>query len=331
VDVNIDFTTANGSAAAGSDYVANSGTLSIRAGETTGMVKVLISGDRVGEQTEYTTTYYDWYYGSYTYTYFEDNEYFSVNLTGSDHGSIITGQATGTIIDDEPRISISGMNVTEGNDGTKEAKFTVYLQQAYDVDVSIGYATANGTAIAGTDYQAKNGTLIIPKGQTSATISVLVNGDRLAEGSEYFSVSLDSPTAGLVQYPTASLYILDDEPTISIGSVYRSEGNSGTTTFTFAVYLSAAYDQDVTVNYRTVDGTAIAGSDYQAKSGTLTILKGQTVGYITIVVYGDTGKEYDESFSVQLIGSSSNSSIYNAWGTGYIYNDDTSPGKGKKK
>jgi hypothetical protein len=319
VDVNIDFTTANGSAAAGSDFVGQSGTLTIKAGDTIGKVKVLINGDRVGEQTEYTG--YDWYYG-YSYTYFEDNEYFSVNLTGSDHGTIVTGQANGTILDDEPRISISGMNVIEGNAGTTEAKFTVYLQQAYDVDVNISYATANGSALAGSDYQAKTGIVTIPKGQTSATISVLVNGDRLAEGSEYFNVNLSNPSAGLVQYPTASLYILDDEPSISIGNVYKNEGRSGTTTFTFAVYLSAAYDQDVTVNFQTVNGTAKAGSDFQAKSGTLTILKGQTVGYITISVYGDRSKESDEYFSVQLFGNSSNSTISNAWGTGWIYDDD---------
>ncbi len=328
-DVTVAYTTADGTAAAGSDYEAKTGSVTIPAGETSATVKVLVYGDRLFEQTEYT--YYDWYWG-YSYTYFEDSEYLSVNLTSSDHGTIVYGQGVGTIYDDEPRISISGATVTEGHSGTKEATFTVWLATAYDVDVTVAYATADGSASAGSDYQAKSGTVTIKAGQPSATFTVQVNGDRLGEGyAESFSVNLSSPNYGALTYGQGVGTILDDEPQLYISDVYQYEGSSGTTLFTFAVTLSAAYDQDVTFTFATRDGTATAGSDYQAQSGSLTIKAGQTVAYINVVVYGDTTKEESESFSVELSGAPSYVQLYDTSGLGYIYNDDSSPGKRGRK
>ena len=342
-DVTLTYATAAGSAAPGSDYEhQSSGTVTIRAGDTTGTVRVLVLGDRIFEQTAYTNTYYDWYSGYYTYTYFEDNEYFSVNLGSSDIGTIVNGTGTGTIQDDDPRFSIApayspaGQSLAyqvEGNSGTKVFTFAVTMAAGYDIPVTVSYNTADGTATAGSDYvAATNRTLTFnPGGPLTQYIDVVVNGDRLVESNEYFYVNLSNPTYGAVVNGQTSGTILNDEPTISIGDVYKNEGNSGTTEFMFAVYLSAAYDQDVTVNFRTVNGTATSGSDYQAKTGTLTFKAGVTVMYISILVYGDTAKEANETFSVELTGSSSNASIYDAWGLGYIYNDDTTPGRGKKK
>jgi hypothetical protein len=108
--------------------------------------------------------------------------------------------------------------------------------------------------------------------------------------------------------------------------VSKSEGNSNgkniTTTFTFTVSLSAAYDQAVTVNYSTANGTATAGSDYQAKSGSVTFAPGETIKTITIVVNGDRSKEANETFFVDLFGPSSNAFINTSRGIGTIFNDD---------
>src|SRR5262249_43163232 len=78
-----------------------------------------------------------------------------------------------------PTLRISDATVTEGNTGTVNATFTVTLSQAANVDVTVHYATANVTAMAGSDYTAKSGTLVIPAGQTTRTITVAVTGDRL--------------------------------------------------------------------------------------------------------------------------------------------------------
>ena len=76
-------------------------------------------------------------------------------------------------------------------------------------------------------------------------------------------------------------------PALSIGPATVAEGNSGTTNAVFTVTLSAASDGAVTVNYATANGTAMAGSDYTATSGTLTFAAGETTSTITVAVAGD--------------------------------------------
>jgi hypothetical protein len=104
--------------------------------------------------------------------------------------------------------------------------------------------------------------------------------------------------------------------------VAKKEGNGNTTQFVFTVSLSAAYDQAVTVHYATANGTATAGSDYQAKSGTLTFAPGQTTQTITVVVYGDKAVEADETFFVNLSSPSNNAFLFAPQGIGTILDDD---------
>src|SRR5206468_9197549 len=136
------------------------------------------------------------------------------------------GQGQGTIVDDEPRVSINDVTRTEGNSGLTAFAFTVSLSVVYDVPVTIGYATANGTATAGSDYQAASGTLTILAGQTSGTVTVLVNGDRLPEPNETFFVNLSAPTNATIADGRGMGTIVNDDlplPTISIGDVAVSE------------------------------------------------------------------------------------------------------------
>ena len=118
--------------------------------------------------------------------------------------------------------------------------------------------------------------------------------------------------------------ILDDEPRISISDVSKAEGKTGQTTlFTFTVTLSAAYDQAVTMSFQTVNGTATTSDgDYIAKTGTLTFAPGETSKTITIEVKGDSKKEADEMFYLDLYGLSSNSLFTKNRGIGNILNDD---------
>src|SRR5439155_22203139 len=108
-----------------------------------------------------------------------------------------TQQVVATIIDDDgPTISISNATLTEGNTGsTGGAKFTVTISAVSPQDITVNYATANGTATAGSDYVAQSGTLTFPAGSTSAqTITVLVTGDNNDENDESFTVDLSNPT-----------------------------------------------------------------------------------------------------------------------------------------
>jgi len=225
-----------------------------------------------------------------------------------------------------PSVSIGDPTITEGNTGTLNAVFTVTLSAASNQAVTVNFATADGTATAGSDYVAKTGTLTIPAGQTSATITVPVNGDRLAENSEMFSLRLTDPTNAFIADGFGLATIVDNEPRISINNVSKSEGNGNgnakTTTLTFTVRLSAAYDQAVTVNYTTANGSATAGSDYQAKTGSVTFAPGETIKTITIVVNGDKTRESNETLFVDLLRPSSNALISKARGVGTILNDD---------
>jgi hypothetical protein len=229
-----------------------------------------------------------------------------------------------------PSASIGDVTITEGNTGTLNAVFTVTLSAASNQAVTLNYATADSTfgnsATAGTDYQIRSGQITIPAGQTSATIPVPVIGDRLAENSETFFLRLTNPMNAFIADGLGFATIVDNEPRISINNVSKSEGNGNgnakTTTFTFTVSLSAAYDQAVTVNYATANGSATAGSDYQAKTGSVTFAPGETIKTITIVVNGDKTRESNETFFVDLFGPSSNALISTARGVGTILNDD---------
>ena len=222
-----------------------------------------------------------------------------------------------------PSISINDVTLAERNTGTSAATFTVRLSAVSGQPVTVSYSTANGSAAAGSDFQPISGTLTFAPGETSKIISILVNGDRLGEPNEAFVVNLSSPTNADIADGQGVGTILDDEPRISITDVSLTEGGNGQTTlFTFTVTLSVAYDQPVTISFRTANGSPKKNEDYVGKSGSLTFAPGETTKTITIVVNGDSKKEADETFYLDLFGNSSNSLVTKSRGIGTILNDD---------
>jgi sugar lactone lactonase YvrE len=124
--------------------------------------------------------------------------------------------------------------------------------------------------------------------------------------------------------PVTLAYTGDLNARISIGDMTIAEGaNQQTTLFTFTVTLSAAYDQPVTMSFATANGTAKTGdNDYLAKTGTLTFAPGETTKTITIEVKGDSKKESNETFYLDLFGNSGNALFTKNRGLGMIMNDD---------
>ena len=189
--VTVNYATAAGTAASGSDFVAQSGVLSFAPGETSKTVVVGIVGD----------------------TAFESNETFSVGLSGaSGNATIQTASATGTITNDDaqPSFSISSVSALESA-GT--FLFTVTLSQAMATSVSVKYATANGTATAGKtgDYTAVSGTLTFNPGETSKTISVAVRNDTIVEPDETFYVNLSSASGAAIAVARGTGTIVNDD------------------------------------------------------------------------------------------------------------------------
>jgi probable HAF family extracellular repeat protein len=96
-----------------------------------------------------------------------------------------------------PTISINDVSGNEGNkNSTTNFTFTVRLSQPTTATVSVGFTTANGTAIAGVDYNSTSGTLVFGPGETSKTVVVVVRGDRTREADETFSVNLPGAAGG---------------------------------------------------------------------------------------------------------------------------------------
>ena len=112
----------------------------------------------------------------------------------------------------QPDVSIADARVTEGDIGfSKAAWFDVTLSHDTSETVTVSYATADGTATAGDDYQPASGVLTLAVGQVSARITVLVNGDDIDENDETFTVTLqDASNAALVD-ATATGTIVDDD------------------------------------------------------------------------------------------------------------------------
>jgi hypothetical protein len=122
----------------------------------------------------------------------ELTESFFVNLSGATNATIADGQGVGTIMDDEPRISISDVSQSEGRKGrTTLFTFTVTLSAAYDEPVTMSYQTVNATATTSdNDYVTKSGTLTFAPGETTKTITIEVKGDNKKEASETFYLDL---------------------------------------------------------------------------------------------------------------------------------------------
>lgn len=236
---------------------------------------------------------------------------------GRFHAFLLTPVVEGT-----SSVSVDDVSVAEGNVGLTDVVFTITLSEPASEDVTINYTTANGTASAGTDYMAQSGTMIIPVGESSTTVTVSIIGDTTAEPNETFQISLSQPVGAIISDGQGVGTIVDDEPQfLTINNVAKEEGLFGTKTFVFTVILSAASNAPVTVNYDTANGTAAAGSDYYAQSGVLTFAPGQTAKTISIVVKGDWKREADETFFVNL-SNAVGAQLQDSQGVGTILNDD---------
>ncbi len=274
--------TATGAAGPGQDYVPTSGTLTFGAGQASATIPVTVNGDDLSEA----------------------NETFVVNLTNQTNAVIAVAQGLGTITNDDalPTLSVDNVAVLEKTlVGPVTATFHITLSKVAGQTVTVKYATSNGTAVAPGDYTAINGTLTFPPGSTSQTVDVQVVSDALVENNEICYLSLSLPVGATLAKPQGQLAILDDDaggreefaaPTFTVGEAAP-----------FAVVTVKRVGSvlgTVRVDYRTSDGSAIAGQDYSARAGTLTFGPGMLTRTLMVPILHDTVKEGDETFLVTL-------------------------------
>ncbi len=213
LSVSVSYATSNGTATAGSDYVAIPATVvTFAPGETTKTVDVTVNGD--------TTT--------------EINETYNLDLSSPTNATIADNLGLGTITNDDiPTLSVNDVSQNEGNSGTSNFAFTVTLSQASPVDVTVNYETSTGVmtlgnpttpATPGVDYVAIPTTLLtFTAGQTTKTVNVVVNGDTVTELDETFVVLLTAPTDATIADGIGNGTIVNDDiPTLSVNTVSQS-------------------------------------------------------------------------------------------------------------
>ena len=250
--------------------------------------------------------------------------YWSWNPNSSDTGGILQDDWQ-TIHDNK----VDALNPVQGEfaDTDGVAIVTVSLSAASTQTVTVEYSTADGTALAASDYTAASGTLEFQPGELVKTFQVSVNPDVMVELDEQFVVNLANVVNASLSDGVATVTIVDDDsneppvPTISISDASVSEADAGTTAMTFTVSLSSAAAEDVTMEYATTQGTAMAPDDYADVSGTLTIPAGQTEQEIAVLVVGDLLEEGNESFQISLA-NAVNATLAASDATGTIVDND---------
>ncbi|TWT49574.1 Calx-beta domain protein [Rubripirellula amarantea] len=301
-----------------------SGTVTFAAGETTQTITIDVTGD----------------------TTIEPDEGFLVRLSNSSSNTtLITDAAFGTILNDDmvlvPSLAISADNASqdEGNSESTSFTFTVTRSVLTDGITTVDY-TVSGDGSDPTDEadfagnEFPSGTITFADGETTQSITIDIAGDTAIEMNERFAVTLSNPSgdAEIITASVSATILNDDDPpgaTLSIASDadIQSEGNSGTTPFSFTVTRGSVTTGTTTVDYAvTGNGSDPASAeDFVGgvlPSGTVMFADGETTQTITINVAGDLELEVDESFVVTLSNASGDALITTDSAATIIGNDD---------
>jgi chorismate-pyruvate lyase len=235
-------------------------------------------------------------------------------------GNRLTHSVTGVTV----TLSVGNASATEG----AAMVFTVTKTGTASGSVNVNYATANGSAAAGSDYTAASGTLTFLQTETSKTVSVATTNDTAVESAETFTLALSNPTGGAVLGSSPGTGTINDNdvppppPSFAIANAAAvTEGG----TLAFAVTKTGTTSSSFSVNYATANGTAAAGSDYTAGSGTLTFLAAETSKTVNVATINDTSVESAETVLVNLSAPTGGATITDSQGSGTINDNDVPP------
>ena len=201
--VTAEFVTEDDTAKSSEDYEAQTGMITFAPGEVEKMIAVNIKGDRRQELTEN----------------------FKVKLTNVSNSLITKDTGIGTIIDNDPlpALSINDVPLTEGDDGTQNANFTVRLSQVSGQIVTVQFTTEDDTAKSGEDYQQQTGEITFAPGELEKTISVKVNGDRRQELTKSFNIKLTNANNALITQGTGIGTIFDNDNDVNEAPFFISQ------------------------------------------------------------------------------------------------------------
>ena len=189
--ITVEYATQAGSATEGADYIRTTGTLTLAPGQTRASIQVPVLNDGVPEEIES----------------------FTVILSNAKGATLKTTTATGFIVSAPTRsaFSINDVTIPEGTGTPNTATFTVSLSSPSREVVSIQYSTVNGTARAGLDYTATEGTLTFAPGETTKLVAVRTVPDGALESNEQFTLVLKNPTGAALNDATGVASLLNDD------------------------------------------------------------------------------------------------------------------------
>ncbi len=295
-DITVNYTVA-GTATAGTDYTALSGTVTIPAGQNSVNILVAIIDDKIIEGAETIVA---------TLT----------NATSTSFSLTATGSATVSIADDENTVANKTLTIAKTADAaepTSAGNFAISLPTGITAkeNITVNY-TVGGTATAGADYTALTGTATILAGQNAVNVAVNVIDDKIVEGTETVTATLTSASSASLSFTatgSASLNIADDDNTaankmLAITKTADAAEPATHGNFNISLPTGITAKENITVNY-TVGGTATAGTDYTALTGTATILAGQNSVNVPLMVIDDNVYEPLETVILTLTGGTS--------------------------
>ena len=271
-DVTVLYKTEDGSARAGSDFESASDTLRFAPGDTEYFIEVRTTSDATSESAET----------------------FKVRLLAAEGATIEDDGGVGTIEADRPPVlKISDAAVREG----ETAEFRVTLAPMSDREVTVRYSTHDDSALAGSDFESKSGELRFDAGQREHVIEVQIKRDATSEAAEQFTVRLhDAVGATIEDDEGVGTIEADRPPVLKISDAAVREGE----TAEFRVTLAPMSDREVIVSYSTEEASALAGSDFESKSGELRFDAGQREHVIEVQIKRDATSEAAEQFTVRL-------------------------------
>jgi hypothetical protein len=283
----VQFSTVNGTATAGSDYVAQSGTAEFAAGERTKKIDVRILNNEVLEPTEA----------------------FTVQLSSPTGGTLGTRASTTIQIADDEINSAGVIQFDRANFKTQEdwGYVNIYLSRTGGTvgAVSVQFAVTPGTAQPGSDYTPFSGTVTFAAGQKQATVRIYLTNDYTLESLETATMTISSPTGGATLGPqtTATLAITDDEVNSPGKLAFSSAKLKTQESWGYVrIYVDRTdgFIGAVSVSYSTTGGTAVPGVHYQPVSGTLNFADGQKQAWLDVPLIDNVTRGTTKTLEVRL-------------------------------
>ncbi|HTL55238.1 MAG TPA: Calx-beta domain-containing protein [Candidatus Limnocylindrales bacterium] len=276
----VSYASTNGTAVAGTNYIAVSGSLSFASGESFKTLAVpLLHDPRVTGPLSFTLGLYNPSGPARIYA----NNPATVTINDADAGFAFTNSTFYTVK--------SGTNIL----------ISVLRSNANTGIVSVHYTTEDGTAKAGVDYVASSGVLTFSNGIALQSFTVPIINNQLVEGDTTFNLNLVNPSPGsqLVPPSSATVTITNDLAGLSFSSPAYSVNENGVSAL-ITVVRSGFTTNTVSVDYLTSDGTGKAGVNYRSVSGTFTFTNGETVKTFSVPVIDNGVPDGDRTVLVSL-------------------------------